>query len=120
MKKVILINHSGLLFNVPRVYFSEMNRLTLWFVIFIVAAVYGTFMEWAMGSIWDIVGECPYVYPDSPITYSSFIMMPVWGLAGLQAVVVYLTIRRRKPAMLLWLLGLVVLTVVLVVILASI
>ena len=115
-----MINRAGLLFNVPRVYFSEMNRLTPWFVLFVVAAVYGTFMEWAIGSIWDIVGECPYVYPASPITYSSIIMMPMWGLVGLQAVVIYLAIKRRKPTMLLWLLGLVVLTIVLVVVLASI
>ena len=96
-----------------------MNKITLWLVIFLVAAVYGTFMEWAMGFIWDMAGECPYVYPASPMTYSSFIMMPVWGLAGLQAVVVYLAIAHRRPAMLLLLLGLIALTIILVVVLAK-
>jgi hypothetical protein len=97
-----------------------MNRVTPWLVLFLLAAVYGTFMEWAIGSIWDIAGESPYVYPASPITYSSIIMMPFWGLAGLQAIVIYLAITRRKATMLFWLLGLVVLTVILVVILASV
>lgn len=91
----------------------------LWLILFLVAAVYGTFMEWAMGAIWDRVGECPYVYPNSPLTYSSFIMMPVWGVAGLQAIVIYLTIKHRRPKTLPWLLGLVALTIVLVVVLAS-
>jgi hypothetical protein len=91
-----------------------MNKLALWLVIFIVAAAYGTFMEWAIGSIWDILGECPYVYPTSHLTYTSYIMIPVWGLAGLQIVVIYLTIKYRKPIMLLWLLGLIVLTFILV------
>jgi len=85
-----------------------------------VAAIYGTFMEWAIGSIWDRVGECPYVYPGSPLTYSSFIMTPVWGLAGLQAIVIYLAIARREPKMLLRLLGLIALTTVLVVLLTLI
>lgn len=96
-----------------------MPKPLLWLVLFFVAAVYGFFMEWAMGSIWGGIGECPYIYPNSPLTYSSFIMMPVWGLAGLQAIVIYLAIAHKKPRMLLWLLGLVVLTVILVVILAS-
>ncbi|MFC1905658.1 hypothetical protein ACFLXL_02485 [Chloroflexota bacterium] len=97
-----------------------MNRFTLWLVLFLAAAVYGTFMEWAIGAIWDIVGECPYVYPASPLTYSSLIMMPVWGLAGLQAAVIYLAITRRQLKMLLWLVGLVALTIALVVVSASI
>jgi len=92
-----------------------MSRLILWLILFLVGAVYGLFMEWAIGSIWDRVGECPYVYPGSPLTYSSFIMAPVWGLAGLQVIVIYLAITRRKPKILLWLLVLVALTIVLMV-----
>ena len=88
-------------------------------MLFCVASVYGTFMEWAVGSIWDSIGDCPYNYPNSFLNYSSFIMMPLWGLCGLQAAVIYLAIAHKKPKMLLWLLGLVVLTVILVVILAS-
>ena len=95
-----------------------MSRLIPWLVLFLVAAIYGTFMEWAVGSIWDRVGECPFIYPGSFLTHSSFIMMPVWGLAGLQAIVIYFAITRREPKMLLWLLGLVALTIVLVVVLA--
>ena len=92
-----------------------MSRLILWLILFLVGAVYGLFMEWAIGSIWDRVGECPYVYPGSLLTYSSFIMAPVWGLAGLQVIVIYLAITRKKPKMLLWLLVLVALTIVLMV-----
>jgi len=76
-------------------------------------------MEWVVGSIWDRIGDCPYIYPNSPFTYSSLIMMPVWGLVGLQAAVIYLAIAHKKQKMLLWLLGLVVLTIILVVIIAS-
>jgi len=87
-------------------------------VLFCVASVYGTIMEWAVGSLWDRLGDCPYIYPDSPFTYSSLIMMPLWGLVGLQAAVIYLAIAHKKPKMLLWLLGLIILTAILVVILA--
>jgi len=97
-----------------------MSRLIPWLVLFLVGTLYGTFMEWAVGSIWDRVGECPYVYPGSHLTYSSFIMMPMWGLVGLQAIVIYLAITRREPKMLLRLLGLIALTIVLVVLLTLI
>ena len=94
-------------------------KVLLWSALFCVAAVYGTFMEWAVGSIWGRIGDCPYIYPNSPITYSSFLMMPLWGFVGLQAAVIYLAIAQKKPKMLLWLLLLVVLTAILVLILAS-
>lgn len=115
-----MIKHSGLLFNVRGVYFGKMGKYTQWLIYFVVAAIYGTLVEWALGSIWDVFGECPYTYPNSPLTHSSFIMMPVWGLAGLHAVVIYLSIRHRKPKILLWLLLLAALTVVVVAILSLI
>jgi len=98
----------------------KVNKPVLWAVIFIVAALYGTLLEWAVGHFWNLVGECPYEYPGSSLTYTSFIMMPMWGLAGLQAVVIYRAIRHKRPSLLLWLLGLLVLTVVMVVILAQV
>ena len=108
------------MFNVPGVCFRIMGKYTQWLVYFVVAAIYGTFVEWALGSIWDVFGECPYIYPASPLTHSSFIMMPVWGLAGLHAVVIYLAIRQRKPKILLWLIMLAALTVAVVAILSLI
>jgi len=115
-----LIKYSGLLFNVPGVSFIEMGKYTQWLVYFVAAAIYGTFIEWALGSIWDAFGECPYVYPTSPLTHTSFIMMPVWGLAGLHAVVIYLSIKNGKPKILLWLVLLAALTVAVVAILSLI
>ena len=97
-----------------------MNKPVLWVIIFVVAALYGTLLEWAVGHFWDFVGECPYEYPGSSLTYTSFIMIPMWGLAGLQAVVIYRAIRHKRPVLLLWLLGLLILTVIMVVILARI
>jgi hypothetical protein len=114
MKTRILIKYSGLLFNVPGVYFRKMGKYTQWLVYFVAAAIYGTLVEWALGAIWDTFGECPYIYPNSSMTYSSLIMLPVWGLAGLHAIVIFLAIRNRKPKTLLWLILLAALTVALV------
>jgi hypothetical protein len=99
---------------------DELKRLAFWPGLFVVAALYGTLLEWAVGSVWDMVGDCPYVYPGSHLTHSSFVMMPMWGMAGLQAAVIYLAIKRKKPAMLLWLLLLVALTFVLVLLLSRV
>ena len=97
-----------------------MGKYTQWLFYFVAAAIYGTLIEWALGSIWDTFGECPYIYPDSPLTHTSFVMLPVWGLAGLHAIVIFLAIRNRKPKTLLWLIPLAALTVALVALLSLI
>ena len=97
-----------------------MNKVILIIVLFIVGAIYGPILEWSVGQVWDVFGECPYEYADSPLTYTSFIMMPLWGIAGLQAVVLYRAIRYKRPSLLLWLLLLIVLTFALIALLSRI
>lgn len=65
-------------------------------ILFLVFAVVGPFLEWAYGTFWSIVGVTPWVYPNSPLQYTSFEGIPLWGLAGLIAFSIYSAILDRK------------------------
>ena len=65
-------------------------------ILFLVFAVVGPFLEWAYGTFWSIIGNTPWVYPNSPMQYTSFEGIPLWGLAGLIAFSIYSAILDRK------------------------
>ena len=73
-----------------------MKERWVWVLLFVVFALYGTFMEWVVGVVWSRLGTCPYVYPRSPLLYTDLKMLPLWGVCGLQGVAIYLLLKERK------------------------
>ena len=61
----------------------------------------GAGLEWAYGTFWSLVGSTPWIYPNSPLHYTSFEGIPLWGLGGLVCVSVYRAITERKAKRLL-------------------
>lgn len=75
-------------------------RIALMFrvILFVVFAVVGPFLEWAYGAFWSLVGVTPWLYANSPLKYTSFEGVPLWGLAGLVALSIYRSVLDRKVA----------------------
>ena len=73
-------------------------QITLAFrvIFFLVFAVVGTLLEWAYGTFWSIISTTPWVYPNSPLQYTSFEGIPLWGLGGLVGLSIYRAISDRK------------------------
>lgn len=70
-------------------------------VIFLIFAVLGLLMEWGYGTLWSIAGTCPWIYPNSPLLYSSFEGMPLWGLGGVFGISLYRALAKKKARELL-------------------
>jgi len=68
--------------------------------LFVLFAALGTLFECLIGAVWSLMGRCPYVYPGSPLVYTSWRVAPLWGLGGLQGVALYEAVRRRRLRML--------------------
>jgi len=71
-------------------------------VIFLIFAVLGLLLEWGYGTLWSIIGTCPWIYPNSPIVYSSLEGMPLWGFGGVFGIALYRAIAGRNIRELKW------------------
>lgn len=61
----------------------------------------GAGLEWGYGILWNVVGTTPYIYPSSPLRFTSLEMLPHWGFGGFVAISVYTAIRDRSARKLL-------------------
>ncbi len=57
----------------------------------------GAGLEWCFGALWNFTSFTPWVYPDSPLTYTSLEGIPLWGFGGLFCVATYLAITKKDP-----------------------
>lgn len=85
--------------------------LKLHVLIFLIFAVLGLLLEWGYGTLWSIVGVTPWIYPNSPLHYSGFEGMPLWGLGGIFGISLYRAITERKARDLLGMLASTILAV---------
>lgn len=67
-----------------------------WTALYLMFCVIGAGLEWCYGVLWDMVGTTPWIYPDSPLHYTSFEGIPLWGFGGLICVSVYQAFSKRK------------------------
>ena len=63
---------------------------------FAASAVLGPTLEWAIGKLSARIGTAPYIYPASPLRYTSFEVVPLWGFAGVIGVALYEAYRVRE------------------------
>lgn len=67
--------------------------------LYVVFCLVGAGLEWGYGAFWNLVGSTPWIYPHSPIHYTSLGGLPLWGFGGFIIVAIYksVTQRRVKP-----------------------
>jgi hypothetical protein len=65
-------------------------------VLYVILCLVGTILEWAYGTLWDLCGEAPWIYPNSILRYTSFESIPLWGLGGLICVTIYRAYSSRS------------------------
>lgn len=75
--------------------------LRFYAVLFLIFAVLGLFLEWGYGTLWSAVGICPWIYPDSPLLYSSLEGMPLWGFGGVFGISLYRALAKKRARELL-------------------
>ena len=63
---------------------------------------WGVLFEWFWGFFWNVVGSGPWIYPDSPLRYTSWEVIPLWGLGGLTVIQLDKVIRERDKRTLLY------------------
>lgn len=69
----------------------------MWLVLYLIFCLIGVALEWGYGTFWGLLDKTPWVYPDSPLRYTSLEGIPLWGFGGLICVSVYRAIVERKP-----------------------
>lgn len=69
--------------------------------LYLLFCLIGAGLEWGYGAFWNVVGTTPWIYPDSPIHYTSLEGLPLWGLGGFIIVAMYKAISWRKAKHLL-------------------
>ena len=42
----------------------------------------GPTLTWIFGTFWDMVGTTPWVYPNSPLHYTTLEIIPLWGFGA--------------------------------------
>jgi len=65
-------------------------------VLYIILCLVGAILEWAYGTLWNLCGRTPWIYPDSVLRYTSFEGLPLWGMGGLICVVIYRAYSSRS------------------------
>ena len=80
-----------------------MYRLTFIYclILYFTLCIIGGGLEWCYGAFWNVVGTTPWIYPNSPLHYTSLEGLPLWGFGGLITVSVYLAVLQRKAKFLL-------------------
>lgn len=64
--------------------------------LYLIFCLIGAGLEWGYGAFWDVVGVTPWLYPDSPLHYTSLEGLPLWGFGGLICVSIYKAVTQRK------------------------
>ena len=64
--------------------------------LFLLFCAWGIFFEWFFGFFWNVVGSSPWFYPDSFLRYTSWKMIPLWGLGGLTVLQLANLVRERN------------------------
>jgi hypothetical protein len=63
----------------------------------IVAMIFGAIGEYMLGASWHYMfGEPLWIYPDSPLIYTSFQSIPFWGIALLSFLFIIRQIEKRE------------------------
>lgn len=70
-------------------------------VTYLAFCLIGAGFEWCYGILWKVVGNTPWIYPNSFLSYTSLEVLPQWGFGGFVAIAVYKAIRDKKPKKLL-------------------
>lgn len=70
-------------------------------LLYLALCLVGSTLEWGFGTFWSVVGTTPWVYPDSLFHFTSWAVLPTWGLGGLVGVSVYRALVHRKARLLL-------------------
>lgn len=73
------------------------HYLFVWFIFCLI----GAGLELAYGAFWSLVGTTPWVYPNSPVHYTSLEGLPLWGLGAWVCISVYMAIQWRSSRALL-------------------
>ncbi len=63
--------------------------------LYLLFCLIGAGLEWAYGTFWSVVGVAPWIYPDSPLHYTSLEVLPLWGFGGLVCISIYKSIVDR-------------------------
>ena len=66
------------------------------FGLYLLFCLIGALLEWGYGAFWDLVGTCPWTYPDSPWRWTSPEGLPLWGVAGWLIISLYYAIGKRQ------------------------
>ena len=74
----------------------------VWLGLFAFFCVWGLFWEGFFGFVWDALGNPCWIYPSSPLVYTSWKVAPLWGFAGLQGVMFYVAVKDRDPKKLIY------------------
>ncbi len=69
--------------------------------LYLILCIIGAGLEWGYGILWNVVGATPWLYPNSPLCYTSLEVLPHWGLGGLVCVSIYRALLSKKARFLL-------------------
>lgn len=69
--------------------------------LYVIFCLIGFTLEWCYGILWSKVGTAPWIYPSSPLHYTSLKVLPIWGLGGIVIVSLYRAISERSARPLL-------------------
>lgn len=69
-----------------------LQKILLYFLFCLV----GFSLEWCYGAFWNVVGTTPWTYPGSPLRYTSFEGIPLWGVGGFIIISIYSAITQRS------------------------
>jgi len=65
-------------------------------IFFVTFALVGAALEYAYGKLWSLFGAAPWIYPNSPLQYTSLEGMPMWGFGGLASIGIYKCITEKS------------------------
>lgn len=65
-------------------------------LLYVVFCIIGAGFEWLYGAFWGAIGITPWIYPDSPVHYTSLEGLPLWGFSGFICVSAYKTIADKR------------------------
>lgn len=69
-------------------------------VLYVIFCLVGAGVEWCYGAFWDVVGVTPWLYPESPLLYTSLDWMPLWGFAAFVILPIHRAVTERNPKLL--------------------
>lgn len=70
-------------------------------LLYLIFCIIGAGLEWGYGILWNVVGTTPWLYPNSPLCYTSLEVLPQWGFGGLVSIAIYRALLGGKVRFLL-------------------